>query len=88
MDPSVKRDFFIVDPYSWEKFFSRSDNYSFAAKGVPANTIMTTDGSDPFYHDPGDEWQTLDYDIMTKIVKAIALACTPLVQEIKEKNRK
>ncbi|MFT3980998.1 MAG: M20/M25/M40 family metallo-hydrolase [Ferruginibacter sp.] len=80
LNPRMK-DFFRFDGLPEEHYFSRSDNYSFALQGIPANSIMATNGFDRHYHSPGDEWQTLDYDAMTTIVKAIALACTALVQE-------
>lgn len=54
-----------------DKFFSASDNFSLAQKGVPAHTI-SVGYIFPDYHQPGDEWQKLDYENMAKIVRAIA----------------
>lgn len=81
-DATVKKKFFRPDGLPEENYFGRSDNYSFALKAVPANTIMSSTGLDIYYHSPADEWQTLDYKKMAIIVKNIALACTPLVQDI------
>ncbi len=81
MDPTVKNKYFQTDGFPSENYFSRGDNYSFAIKGVPANTIMATSGLDKYYHTPFDEWQTLDYEAMAKIVHAIALSCTPFIQQ-------
>jgi Zn-dependent M28 family amino/carboxypeptidase len=56
----------------------RSDNYSFAKKGIPAHTIMTSSPYDTYYHSLNDEWETLDYPFMAEVVRAIALASTCL----------
>ena len=79
-DSTVTKVFFQYDKLPLENYFFRSDNFSFATKGVPANSIMASSDSDSFYHTPSDESQTLDYEAMTRLVKAIALACTPLVR--------
>lgn len=80
MEAPFNKKLFVVDQ-SIMQGFQRSDNYSFAVMGVPANTIMATEDIDPHYHRPSDEWKTLDYKLMTRFVKAIALACTPLVKQ-------
>ena len=80
INPAADKVFFERDNYPLEDNFIRSDNYSFAIKGVPANTIMATHDTDKFYHSPSDDWRTLDFEAMTRAVKAIAMACTPLVQ--------
>ncbi len=80
VDPTAPKAFFRVDNNLLENYFMRSDNYSFAQKGVPANTIMSTNILDDHYHSPSDEWETLDYEAMMNLVKGIALACTPMVQ--------
>ncbi|RYY71131.1 MAG: M20/M25/M40 family metallo-hydrolase [Chitinophagaceae bacterium] len=76
---AFEENYFSTDGYVTENNFSRSDNYSFAIRGIPANTIMATGGFDRYYHTAWDEWQTLNYDAMSQIVRAIALACTPLL---------
>ncbi len=63
------------DPAPAEEFYERSDNISFARKGVPAidvcpgitgisETIMK------YYHQPQDEAESLDYHYATRYVKA------------------
>ncbi|MBS1713422.1 MAG: M20/M25/M40 family metallo-hydrolase [Armatimonadetes bacterium] len=51
-------------------YFFASDNAAFAGVGVPANTVSTA-YSFPDYHKPGDEWQKIDYDNTTKIVRSV-----------------
>ena len=79
-DSTYGNKFFISDPYSTENLDSRSDNYSFNKKGVNAVTIMLTSPTDRYYHKFDDEIGTLDFVTMQKVVKAIALAITPLLQ--------
>lgn len=67
------------DRFSNQNLFKRSDNYPFAKKGVPAHTIMVTSPYDKYYHSLGDESATLDYELMSKIVRAIAISCRGLV---------
>ncbi len=56
-----------------DDYFAASDNYSFAAAGVPAETLCVAfDYSD--YHAVGDESQKIDYDNMAKVDRAIALS--------------
>jgi hypothetical protein len=55
-----------------DAFFARSDNQSFADAGVPANTLLVA-YEFPDYHQPGDEWQKLDYANMEKIDRMIAV---------------
>lgn len=78
-DKSYDRKYFGYDPYNNQALFTRSDNFPFAEKGIEANTIMATSPYDKYYHHVNDEWETLDYDAMAKIVKAIAIAVTPIV---------
>lgn len=60
------------DPY-----FFASDNAALAQVGVPAHTISVA-YSFPDYHQPGDEWQKLDYPNTVKIVRAISLGVMDL----------
>jgi Zn-dependent M28 family amino/carboxypeptidase len=55
-----------------DKFFTASDNRSLAEAGIPAHTV-SVGFIFPDYHQPGDEWQKLDYGNMEKIVRAVAL---------------
>ena len=56
-----------------DEFFARSDNLSFAEKGVPAHTIGVA-FEFPDYHEVGDEWQKIDYANMAKVDRMIATA--------------
>jgi Zn-dependent M28 family amino/carboxypeptidase len=79
-DPSTyKKPYFIKDYFGSEKLFERSDNYSFAGYGIPAHTIMLTSPTDKYYHSLSDEASTLDFEIMSKIINAIAIASKGLI---------
>lgn len=56
-----------------DNYFGASDNFSFAEKGVPAETLCVAFDY-PDYHAVGDEWQKIDYDNMAKVDQAIALS--------------
>ena len=62
-----------------EGLFDRSDNVSFAKMGIPAPTYST--GFDAFddeifkyYHQPGDEADSIDYDYLVKFYKGYILS--------------
>jgi hypothetical protein len=55
-----------------DAFFSRSDNATFAEAGIPSTTLSVSYVF-PDYHQPGDEWQKLDYDNMAKVDVTVAL---------------
>jgi len=74
-----EKEFFKVDINSNEFLFSRSDNFPFAVKGVPAHTIMVTSTSDKYYHNLNDETETLDFNLMKKVIRAIAIGTTGLI---------
>jgi Zn-dependent M28 family amino/carboxypeptidase len=71
--------FFKNEPYQNQSLFSRSDNYSFALKGIPAHTIMVTPDYDQHYHKLTDEAETLDYELMAKIATASLTAIEPVI---------
>lgn len=71
--PQFGRDYFRKDPFYSESLFSRSDNYWFAAKGVPAHTIIATHPRNRYYHSLNDEPGTLDYELLAKNIRAIAM---------------
>lgn len=75
-----EKEFFKRDPYLKNLLFTRSDNYPFAAKGVPAHSIMLTSTDDKYYHHPDDEAWTLDYQKMQRIITGTALGTTGLVK--------
>ncbi|XVJ64696.1 MAG: M28 family peptidase [Lacibacter sp.] len=61
------------------QFFSRSDNYPFAVKGIPAHTISATPDNDRYYHQLTDETATLDFELINDLVKTIFIATQPIV---------
>jgi len=69
----------VKDPYQNDYLFRRSDNWWLSRMGIPAHTIMLTSPHDKFYHSIDDEVETLDLDIMTQIIYAIALSCENFV---------
>jgi hypothetical protein len=79
-DPMIyKKQFFTRDYYASENLFERSDNYSFVTYGIPAHSIMLTSPIDKYYHSLDDEASTLDFKVMSKIIKAIAIASKGLI---------
>jgi Zn-dependent M28 family amino/carboxypeptidase len=71
---------FYPDPYTDQNLFYRSDNATLARLGVPAHTISTSKmDSEPNYHKPSDEFQTLDMDNMNEIIKAIAKSAQSII---------
>ncbi len=56
---------------TWDEFFTRSDNVSFAALGIPAHTVGVA-LEFPDYHKVSDEWQKLDYANMEKVTRFLA----------------
>lgn len=71
---------FYPDPYPEQNLFYRSDNATLAALGVPAHTISTSKmDSEKYYHTVDDEFETLDMNNMTEIIKSIAVAATSIV---------
>jgi len=71
---------FYPDPYTDQNLFYRSDNATLARLGVPAHTISTSKmDSEPNYHKPSDQFETLDIDNMTEIIKAIAKSAQSII---------
>lgn len=69
----------IDDPNPEMGLFNQSDNFHFAEKGIPAPTFSlgfrSFDGDvTKFYHQPGDEADTLDYDYLLKFFQSYVLA--------------
>ena len=69
----------IEDPAKEQGLFDRSDNVNFARKGIPAPTFslgFTGFNGDvtKYYHQPGDEADTLDYDYLLKFFRAYVLS--------------
>ncbi len=62
-----------------QNLFERSDNVMFAQKGIPAPTFSlgfrSFDGDvTKYYHRPGDEAHTLDYDYLLKFFQSYVLS--------------
>jgi Zn-dependent M28 family amino/carboxypeptidase len=76
--PQYGSSYFKKDKFLFQMLFYRSDNYPFALKHFIAHTIMCTSPRDIYYHSLNDEWETLDYNFMAKVVKAIALGSSGL----------
>jgi hypothetical protein len=60
-----------------DAFFSRSDNATFADAGVPSTTLSVSYVF-PDYHEPGDEWEKLDYNNLAKVDVTVALGILDL----------
>ena len=71
--------FFTDDTYGEQNLFQRSDNYWLAKIGIPSHTILASSPNDEYYHSPADEAPTLDFPLMARIIKAIAISSTGLV---------
>ena len=77
----------IAASYLEEGLFDRSDNVNFAKKGIPAPTFslgFTAFNGDvtKYYHRPGDEAHTLDYDYLLKFFKAYVLAGRNIANDV------
>ena len=70
----------VMDKDASDPFFMRSDNRALAARGIPAHTV-SVGYEDPEYHQANDEWQTVDYSNMTKVVKALVFATLDLAND-------
>lgn len=69
----------VDDPAPEQGLFDRSDNVAFARVGIPAPTYslgFTAFNGDvtKYYHRPGDEADTLDYDYLLKFFRSYVLA--------------
>jgi Peptidase family M28 len=62
----------VRHPQNSDAFFGRSDNATFADAGIPSTTLSVSYVF-PDYHQPGDEWQKLDYDNLAKVDVTVAL---------------
>ncbi len=60
----------VADPHPEEQFFTRSDNYALAKKGVVAHTVSSY-GLHKQYHTPADDLEHLDVEHITKSVDSM-----------------
>ena len=70
-------------PTKSDAYFSRSDNQSLADAGVPAHTAGVA-FEFPDYHAVGDEWQKVDFDNMTRVVRTVGRALLALADSAQE----
>jgi Zn-dependent M28 family amino/carboxypeptidase len=73
------KNYFRNDPFKSEHLFRRSDNYWFAQKGIPAHTIIATHPRNRYYHSLNDEPGTLDYELLAKVISAVAVGSDGLI---------
>ncbi len=55
------------DPHPKEQFFTRSDNYSLARRGIVAQTVSSFNLHKD-YHQPSDELSRIDFAYMTEVI--------------------
>jgi len=68
------------DPYPTQRLFFRSDNASLAQLGIPSHTFSTVPiDTDEHYHQVTDEAATLDMEIITQTIRAIAIGTQSIV---------
>jgi hypothetical protein len=72
---------FHPDPYISQNLFYRSDNATLARLGVPAHTISTDQiDIDKLYHTVNDEFESIDTQNMTEIIRSIAMSASTIVK--------
>jgi hypothetical protein len=62
-------DYEFNDPSDGESLYTRSDHYSYAAKGIPV--IFFTTGLHPDYHANTDEVSKIEFDKLTRVVQFV-----------------
>ncbi len=63
-----------------DRLFFASDNITFAREGVVAHTLAGIKSTnDPLMHTPGDEYETIDVDDMTQIIRGVVKASETLI---------
>jgi aminopeptidase YwaD len=60
----------VQDPHPDQNFFTRSDNYTLARKGVVAHTVSSF-GLHKEYHQPSDDTKMIDYPHMTESIASM-----------------
>jgi len=60
----------VADPHPQQNFFQRSDNYSFALRGVIAQTVSSF-GLHTDYHRVTDEVSKVDFPFMTRAINSM-----------------
>ena len=72
------------DPKDPNRFFFRSDHFSYAVNGIPI--AFWFDGEHEDYHQPGDEPQKIDYNKMEKVARTIMITLLKLT-DLKERPK-
>ncbi len=66
---NITYDFRYDDPGDPNRFFSRSDHFNYAKKGIPI--VFFFDGVHEDYHRPGDSVDKIDFQKMEKVARTI-----------------
>jgi Zn-dependent M28 family amino/carboxypeptidase len=69
------------NPQDPNHYFSRSDHYNYAIKGIPI--IFYFDGSHEDYHRPSDSPDKIDYEKMEKVTRTIFITALELANRDK-----
>jgi hypothetical protein len=60
----------VADPHPAENFFTRSDNFTLARRGIVAQTISSF-GLHADYHQPSDKLERIDFAHMTEAIQSL-----------------
>ena len=67
-------------PEITERLFFASDNITFARQGVVAHTLAGINSThDPMTHTPDDEYETLNVEDMTQIIRGVVIAAETII---------
>ncbi len=72
----LKYNFLYDDPNDPERFFTRSDHYNYAKRGVPI--VFYFDGAHEDYHRPSDSADKIDYRKMQNITRTVFVLASEL----------
>ncbi|WP_052272813.1 M28 family peptidase [Flavihumibacter solisilvae] len=70
-----------------DNLFARSDNFSFAALGVPAHTFLSSDDGERCYHKPCDEPGRIDFTNMALLANGIIASVSEIISGAKTPSR-
>jgi Zn-dependent M28 family amino/carboxypeptidase len=60
----------VADPHPAENFFTRSDNFTLARRGIVAQTVSSF-GLHADYHQPSDKLERIDFAHMTEAIQSL-----------------
>jgi len=67
-------------PEITDRLFFGSDNITFARQGVVAHTLAGINSThDPLTHSPDDEYETLNVEDMTQIIRGVVKASETII---------